>query len=138
MTIPKLEFVLRDAWIKSGLQRDGTASPFPAARAVCQYVGGQGLEAIGYCPLGSPGRPERDRTPEDTSPTEDPVILGIAKAHGVHPAAVCLKWAVQRGQTPIPFSAKPATTSPISAPSCKTRSRPRKWQPSGKSTAIAA
>ena len=24
--------------------------------------------------------------------------------HGVHPAAVCLKWAVQRGQVPIPMS----------------------------------
>ena len=30
----------------------------------------------------------------------------IAQAHGVHPAEICLKWAVQRGQTPIPFSAK--------------------------------
>ena len=30
--------------------------------------------------------------------------MEIAKAHGVHPAIVCLKWAVQRGQIPIPFS----------------------------------
>ena len=47
----------------------------------------------------------RDRTPEDTSPIEDPVILRIAARHEIHPAVVCLKWAVQRGQTPIPFSA---------------------------------
>ena len=33
-----------------------------------------------------------------------PEIVEIAKTHGVHPAVVCLKWAVQRGQTPIPFS----------------------------------
>jgi alcohol dehydrogenase (NADP+) len=32
------------------------------------------------------------------------VIVEIAKSHGVNPAAVCIKWAVQRGQTPIPFS----------------------------------
>ena len=28
----------------------------------------------------------------------------IAKAHGCHPAVISLKWAVQRGQIPIPFS----------------------------------
>lgn len=28
------------------------------------------------------------------------------EAHKVHPAIVCLKWAVQRGQIPIPFSVK--------------------------------
>jgi alcohol dehydrogenase (NADP+) len=28
----------------------------------------------------------------------------IAAAHKIHPALVCLKWAVQRGSIPIPFS----------------------------------
>jgi diketogulonate reductase-like aldo/keto reductase len=37
---------------------------------------------------------------------EDPVIVRIAARLGVHPAVVCIKWAVQRGQTPIPFSTK--------------------------------
>jgi len=32
------------------------------------------------------------------------VIVKVAQAHGIHPAVVCIKWAVQRGQTPIPFS----------------------------------
>ena len=32
------------------------------------------------------------------------MILQIAQHLGVHPAVVCIKWAVQRGQTPIPFS----------------------------------
>jgi alcohol dehydrogenase (NADP+) len=65
------------------------------------------MQPIGFCPLGSPGRPARDRTPEDTSPMQDPVIVRIAERHGVHPANVCVKWAVQRGQTPIPFSIFP-------------------------------
>jgi len=69
-----------------------------------QFVVDHGIQAIGYSPIGSPGRPARDRTPDDTSPTEDPVILNIAQRHGLHPAVVCIKWAVQRGQTPIPFS----------------------------------
>jgi alcohol dehydrogenase (NADP+) len=33
-----------------------------------------------------------------------PELVEIAKAHGAHPAVICLKWAVQRGQIPIPFS----------------------------------
>jgi len=68
------------------------------------FVVSNGIQAIGYSPIGSPGRPERDRTPEDTAPTEDPVIQKIAERHQIHPAVVCIKWAVQRGQTPIPFS----------------------------------
>jgi alcohol dehydrogenase (NADP+) len=81
MTIPKLKLVLRDAAIK------------PAANE---------MEL-----LGSPLRPDRDRTPEDSVDIEDPVIVQIAQRLGVHPAVVCVKWAVQRGQTPIPFSIVP-------------------------------
>ena len=64
------------------------------------------MQPVGYCPIGSPGRPERDRTAGDTIDIEDPVIVEIAARHGVHPAVVCVKWAAQRGQTPIPFSTK--------------------------------
>ena len=65
------------------------------------------IQPIGYCPLGSPGRPERDRTPSDTSPLNDPVIRAIAEDHDVHGAEICLKWAVQRGEVVIPFSVNP-------------------------------
>ena len=37
---------------------------------------------------------------------ELPAVVKAAKAHKVHPAVICLKWAVQRGQVPIPFSVK--------------------------------
>ena len=47
------------------------------------------------------------KTPEDTVDIEDPVIVQIANRLGVHPAVVCIKWAVQRGQVPIPFSIYP-------------------------------
>jgi alcohol dehydrogenase (NADP+) len=67
----------------------------------------KGIVPIGYSPLGSPGRPERDRTPEDTTPTDDPVIVRIAQRLGVHPAVVCIKWAIQRGQVPIPVLQPP-------------------------------
>ena len=103
MTIPKLKLVLRDARIKPAVN-EMELHPHFQQPELFKFVIENGIQPVGYCPLGSPGRPERDRTPEDTAPTEDPVILEIARRHGVHPAAVCIKWAVQRGQTPIPFS----------------------------------
>jgi diketogulonate reductase-like aldo/keto reductase len=103
MTAPKLKLLLRDARIKPAANEMELHPHFQQAE-LFRFVVEQGMQAIGYCPVGSPGRPERDRTPEDTAPTEDAVIVEIARRHGIHPAVVCVKWAVQRGQTPIPFS----------------------------------
>src|SRR5579862_8729087 len=103
MTIPKLELVLRDAEIKPAAN-EMELHPHFQQPELFAYVVEKGIVPIGYCPIGSPGRPERDRTPEDTTPTQDPVILEIAAGHGVSPAEVCIKWAVQRGQAAIPFS----------------------------------
>ena len=103
MTIPKLKLVLRDARIKPAVN-EMELHPHFQQPELFQFVVEHGIQAIGYSPIGSPGRPERDRTAEDTSPVEDPVILKIARRHGLHPAVVCIKWAVQRCQTPIPFS----------------------------------
>ena len=44
--------------------------------------------------------------PEDIADIELPELKKIAEAHGVHPAVICIKWAVQRGESPIPFSLK--------------------------------
>ncbi len=103
MTIPKLRLLLGDARIKPAAN-EMELHPHFQQPELFQFVVDHGIQPIGYCPIGSPGRPERDRTPEDTAPTEDPVIVEIARRHGIHPAVVCVKWAVQRGQTPIPFS----------------------------------
>jgi alcohol dehydrogenase (NADP+) len=103
MTIPKLTLVLRDAHIKPAAN-EMELHPHFQQPELFKFVVENGIQPIGYCPIGSPGRPERDRTPEDSAPTEDPVIAKIAQQHGIHPAVVCIKWAVQRGQTPIPFS----------------------------------
>jgi len=106
MTIPKLQLLLRDASIKPSCN-EMELHPHFQQPELFDFVIGQGLLPIAYCPLGSPGRPERDRTPEDTVDIEDPVIVTIAKSHGIHPAIVCIKWAVQRGQIPIPMSSNP-------------------------------
>ena len=103
MTIPKMKLVLRDARIKPAAN-EMELHPHFQQPEFFQYLLENGVAPIGYSPIGSPDRPDRDRTPQDTSPTEDPVILKIAARLGIHPAVVCIKWAVQRGQTPIPFS----------------------------------
>ena len=105
MTIPKLKLLLRDARIKPAVN-EMELHPHFQQPELFDFVRTHGIEPIGYSPLGSPNRPERDRTPDDTTDMEDPVIVGIANRLGVHPAVVCIKWAVQRGQTPIPFSTK--------------------------------
>jgi alcohol dehydrogenase (NADP+) len=106
MTIPKLKLLLQDARIKPAVN-EMELHPHFQQPELFEFVRSQGMMPVGYCPIGSPGRPERDRTPEDTVPTQDPVIVKIANRLRMHPAVVCLKWAVQRGQVPIPFSANP-------------------------------
>jgi alcohol dehydrogenase (NADP+) len=103
MTIPKLELLLHDATIKPAVN-EMELHPHFQQPELFKFVRDNGVEAVGYCPLGSPNRPERDRTPEDTNPLEDAVIVEVAKRLNIHPATVCIKWAVQHGQTPIPMS----------------------------------
>ncbi len=105
VTITKLKQILRDADIKPGVN-EMELHPHFQQPALFEYVVANGIVPVGYCPIGSPSRPERDRTPEDTVDMEDPVILEIAARRGLTPASVCIAWAVQRGQVPIPFSVK--------------------------------
>jgi diketogulonate reductase-like aldo/keto reductase len=105
MTVPKLELVLKDARIAPAVN-EMELHPHFQQPDLFGFVRGEGIEPIGFCPIGSPTRPDRDRTPEDTVDIEDPVIVRIARDHGAHPAVICVKWAVQHGQTPIPFSVR--------------------------------
>ena len=103
MTIPKLKLLLRDAEIKPAAN-EMELHPHFQQPELFRFVIENGILPIGFSPIGSPTRPDRDKTPEDTVDMEDPVIVQIARRLGVHPAVVCVKWAVQRGQVPIPFS----------------------------------
>ena len=103
MTIPKLRLLLRDARVKPACNEMELHPHFQQAE-MFKFVVDNGIVPIGFAPIGSPTRPDRDRTETDTVDIQDPVLVGIAKRLGVHPATVCVKWAVQRGQVPIPFS----------------------------------
>ena len=103
MTIPKLEAVLPLCRIKPSLI-EMELHPCFQQPELCEYVTSHGIQPIGFCPIGSPNRPERDTTADDVSDIQHPIVVKIAKAHHVHPAGICLKWAVSSGIIPIPFS----------------------------------
>jgi diketogulonate reductase-like aldo/keto reductase len=101
-----LELILRDAEIKPAAN-EMELHPHFQQPELFDYVTAHDILPIGYSPIGSPARPERDRTEDDTVDIEDPVMVEIARKHGIHPATLCVKWAAQRGQVPIPFSTNP-------------------------------
>lgn len=105
MTIPKLKLVIRDARIQPACN-EMELHPHFQQPEFFQFCLDNRIQPIGFSPIGSPTRPDRDKTAQDTVDIEDPVIQKTAARLQVHPAVVCIKWAVQRGQIPVPFSVR--------------------------------
>ncbi len=103
MTIPKMDAVLDKLEIRPAAC-ELELHPCFQQQEQYDYLVAHGIQPIGYMPLGSPKRPERDIVPTDIADMELPELQAIAKAHGVHPALICLKWARQRGEIAVPFS----------------------------------
>ena len=103
VSIAKLKLILRDARIKPAVNEMELHPQFQQPE-LFKFCVDHNIVPIGFSPIGSPNRPDRDKTNTDTVDVEDPVVVAIANRLGVHPALVCLKWAIQRGQVPIPFS----------------------------------
>lgn len=103
MTVPKMKLLLQDAKIKPAVN-EMECHPLFQQQDLYDYLVSNNIAPVGFCPIGSPTRPERDKTEQDLVDIENPVIVSVAKRLGVHPAIVCIKWAVQRGHVPIPFS----------------------------------
>ncbi|MEM9520817.1 MAG: aldo/keto reductase [Actinomycetota bacterium] len=107
MTQPKFDAVLEQMRIRPAVNQM-EIHPHHQQPALVRFLTAERIVPIGFCPIGSPARPARDRTPDDSSPTDDPVVVEIATRHGLHPATLCVAWACQRGHIPIPFSTTPA------------------------------
>lgn len=103
MTIPKLEAVLDQLRIPPAAC-EIELHPCFQQQELFDYLQARHIQPVGYMPIGSPRRPERDIVETDIADLEMPEMQEIARAHGVHPAIIALKWALQRGQIPIPFS----------------------------------
>ena len=107
MTIPKLKLLLRDCKIRPAVN-EMELHPCFQQPELYDFCVSENIQPIAYCPIGSPNRPDRDKAEGDVADIQHPVVVEIAEAHNVHPAIICLKWAAQRGQIPIPFSVRPA------------------------------
>lgn len=103
MSMAKLKLLLRDCSIQP-MFNEMEMHPCFQQQELFDFCLAEDIQPIAFCPVGSPKRPARDKAEDDVSVIENPVVAEIAAAHHVHPAVVCLKWAVQRGQIPIPFS----------------------------------
>ncbi|MCZ7693962.1 aldo/keto reductase family protein [Mediterraneibacter gnavus] len=103
MTIPKMEAVLPLMEIMPSACESEMHVCFQQ-QEIFDYLMAHDIQPIGFMPLGSPQRPERDMCQEDVADLQIPEMQEIAKAYGCHPALIALKWAHQRGQIPIPFS----------------------------------
>ncbi len=103
MTVPKMKLLLQDAKIKPAVN-EMECHPLFQQQDLYDYLVNNNIVPVGFCPIGSPTRPDRDKTEQDLVDIEHPVIVSAAERLGVHPAIVCIKWAVQRGHVPIPFS----------------------------------
>ncbi len=105
MTVSKLEQVLPLCRIKpAALEME--CHPSFQQQELFDFAKAHDIVPIGFCPIGSPSRPERDRCSTDVADTELPEVVAVANNHNIHPAVVCIKWAVQRGLCTIPFSVK--------------------------------
>src|ERR1700733_7905848 len=67
MTVPKLKLLLRDAHIRPAVN-EMELHPHFQQPELFQFVLDNGMQPVGYCPLGSPGPPERNPHPEGRAP----------------------------------------------------------------------
>lgn len=74
--------------------------PYYQDTEVINYMHQQGIVVEAWYPLGGRGH--------TAALFADPVIAGIAEAHGKSPAQVILRWDLQRGVVVIPGSSNPA------------------------------
>lgn len=106
VSVAKLSRLIADVRVQPALNEMELHPSFQQGE-LFQFCVDHAIQPVGYSPLGSPSRPARDTAADDVVDAELPPVRAIAEARGIHPALVCLKWAVARGQIPIPFSVKP-------------------------------
>lgn len=105
VTVPKLKLILPECRILPSLA-EIEHHPTLQQGELFQHLVDHGIQVVGYSPLGSPSRPERDRTPDDLHDLSSPAVEAVSKRIGASPAQVCVAWAMARGVIPIPFSVK--------------------------------
>lgn len=106
-TPKKLERLIADARIPPAVNQV-ELHPYLQQTAMVEWCRAHGIVVTAYSPLGSPDRPARLISEDDPVPLANEVIVRIAAAHGVTPAQVLIRWAIQRGTVVIPKSVTPS------------------------------
>ena len=81
--------------------------PFLQQNEMLEYCNKENIVLTAYSPLGSTDRPPQFKAPNEPSLFENSTIVEIAENHGVSPAQVLIRWAIQRGTSVIPKSVNP-------------------------------
>merc|ERR1712151_376755 len=76
VTKAKMELILKDCQVKPAVN-EMEIHPHFQQPELYEYMRKNNIQVIGFCPLGSPGRPDRDRTSDDTVDLEDPAVVEI-------------------------------------------------------------
>eukprot|EP00755_Sulcionema_specki_P012571 Sspe_Gene.51746::Locus_28707_Transcript_2_2_Confidence_0.667_Length_1252::g.51746::m.51746/K00002/AKR1A1, adh; alcohol dehydrogenase (NADP+) len=104
MTVPKMQLLLKDCSILP-VCNQVEIHPHFQQRSLVDWHHKHHIPVVGYMPLGSPGRAERDKAPWHTEDLKDPVLVSLAKKKGWSVGQAALKFTLQRGVVVIPQSA---------------------------------
>jgi D-xylose reductase len=78
--------------------------PYLTQQRLLRYCRGEDIAVTAFSPIGADSYIPLDMAGANERVMDDPVVTGIATAHGKTPAQILLHWAVQRGTVPIPKS----------------------------------
>jgi alcohol dehydrogenase (NADP+) len=78
--------------------------PYLQQKELLIYCRQHDIHLTAYSPLGSGDRPSALKNPGEPSLLEDATVTGIARAHGISPAQVLIRWSIERVTSVIPKS----------------------------------
>lgn len=101
----QMKLLLKDCKINPVVNQVEIHPHFQQESLVRYHLDETDVKLVGYMPMGSPNRPQRDRFPEHTVDLEDPVLIEISKENGWTIGQTALKFNMQRGIALIPQTA---------------------------------
>jgi alcohol dehydrogenase (NADP+) len=82
--------------------------PYLQQKELLIYCRQHDIHLTAYSPLGSGDRPSALKNPGEPSLLEDSTVTRIARAHGISPAQVLIRWSIERVTSVIPKSTNKA------------------------------
>jgi alcohol dehydrogenase (NADP+) len=102
----KLQVILDSHWIKPSVNQI-ECHPFFRNQELINFCALHDVHVTAYSPLGSPDSATMmKRDPNATGPLSHPVIVDLATKFNKSPAAICIRWAIERGTSVLPKSVK--------------------------------